>query len=184
VLELEQLLKEFEDVSTWTNKDLKGIPLELDTIIASAHQARYKLNPNYVTIVKQNIDKLLVVGFIQSIKEATWLSPIVVVPQKNGKLKICINFRKLNATKKKDPYPLLFKGEMLNTIEGYEEYYFLDGYLRYHKIFIVVKDIYKIAFVMDWGVLYGRSCCLELKMDLQHIIKLLPKHLENIWIIL
>jgi len=87
VLELEQLLKEFKDVSTWTNKDLKGIPLELsqhiielDTTITSTHQARYRLNPNYATIVKQNIDKLLAIGFIQSIKEATWLSPIVVVP--------------------------------------------------------------------------------------------------------
>jgi hypothetical protein len=89
VLELEQLLKEFKDVFTWTDKDLKGIPpelaqhkIELDTTISPTHQARYKLNPNYVTTVKQDIDKLLAVGFIQSIKEATWLSPIVVVPKK------------------------------------------------------------------------------------------------------
>ncbi len=89
MLELEQLLKEFKDVFTWTYKDLKGIPpelaqhkIELDTTISPTHQARYKLNPNYVTTVKQDIDKLLAVGFIQSIKEATWLSPIVVVPKK------------------------------------------------------------------------------------------------------
>ncbi len=89
MLELEQLLKEFKDVFTWTDKDLKGIPpelaqhkIELDTTISPTHQARYKLNPNYVTTVKQDIDKLLAVGFIQSIKEATWLSPIVVVPKK------------------------------------------------------------------------------------------------------
>jgi len=64
-------------------------------------------------------------------------------------------FHKLNATIKKDPYPLPFKGEMLNTVEGYEKYYFLDGYLIYHKIFIALEDIYKTAFVMDWGALYG-----------------------------
>jgi hypothetical protein len=44
---------------------------------------------------------------------------------------------------------------MLNTVEGYEKYYFLDGYLIYHKIFIALEDIYKTAFVMDWGALYG-----------------------------
>jgi hypothetical protein len=43
------------------------------------------LNPNYVAIVKENIDKLLAVGFIKPIEEITWLSPIVVVPKKNGK---------------------------------------------------------------------------------------------------
>jgi hypothetical protein len=33
VLEVEQLLKEFKDVFTWTYKDLKGIPLELAQVI-------------------------------------------------------------------------------------------------------------------------------------------------------
>jgi hypothetical protein len=67
----------------------------------------YRLNPNYATIVKQDIDKLLAIGFIQFVKEATWLSPIVIVPKKNGKLRIYIDLRILNATTKKDPYPYL-----------------------------------------------------------------------------
>ncbi len=79
------------------------------------------------------------------------MSPIVIVLKKNGKLKICIGFRKLNATTKKDPYPWPFTYEVLNTIVGYQAYYFLDGYLRYHQISIVPKDKYKTAFVTDWG---------------------------------
>jgi hypothetical protein len=121
----------------------------LDTIIPPTHQARYELNPNYVTIVKQDINKLLAYGFIKSIEEATWLSPIVVVPKKNGKLIICINFRKLNVATKRDPYPLPFTNEVLNTIVGYETYSFLDGYSRYHQISIVPKDKYKTTFVID-----------------------------------
>jgi hypothetical protein len=59
------------------------------------------LNPDYVIVVKQNIDKLLATKFIQPVEEATWLSPIVVVLKKNGKQKICVDFRKLiKATKK------------------------------------------------------------------------------------
>ncbi len=93
----------------WTHKDLKGIPpklakhkIELDTSIPPTHQVRYKLNPNYVAIVKHDIDKLLTTRFIQPIEEVTWLSPIVVVPKKNGKLGICVDFKKLNkATKNK-----------------------------------------------------------------------------------
>jgi hypothetical protein len=123
--------------------------IELHITIPSEHQARYKLNPNYAIAVKQDIDNLLVVGFIQFVEEATWLSPITVVPKKNGKLKICIDFRKLNATTNKDPYPLPFTNEVLNTVAGYETYSFLDGYSRYQQIFIALKDIYKIAFATN-----------------------------------
>jgi hypothetical protein len=95
VLEVEQMLKEFKDVFAWTYKNLKGIPpeltqhiIELDINIPLAHWAKYRLNPNYATIVKQDIDKLLATIFIQYVGEATWLSPIGIVPKQNGKLKI------------------------------------------------------------------------------------------------
>ncbi len=83
----------------WTYKDLKGIPLELaqqkfelDTSIPLAHQARYRLNLNYVTTIKHDVDKLLTTWFIQPLEEATWLSLIIVIPKINGKLIICVNF--------------------------------------------------------------------------------------------
>jgi hypothetical protein len=90
------------------------------------------LKLNYIEVIKQNIDKLLVNGFIQPIEEDTWLSPIMVVFNKNKKLKICVDFRKLNRATKKDPYPLPFSDEVLNTIIRYKVYSILDGYLRYH----------------------------------------------------
>jgi hypothetical protein len=65
------MLKEFKDIFAWTCKDLKGIPpklaqhkIELDITIPLAHQAKYKLNSNYATIVKRNINKLLATRFI------------------------------------------------------------------------------------------------------------------------
>jgi hypothetical protein len=57
---------------------------------------------------------------------------IVVVPKRHGKLKICIDFKKLNATTKKDSYPLFFIDEVMNIIGRYEAYSFLDEYSRYH----------------------------------------------------
>ncbi len=59
IQELQMLLKEFKDVFTWTYNDMKGIPpklvqhkIELDISIPLAHQARYKLNPNYAIDIK------------------------------------------------------------------------------------------------------------------------------------
>ncbi len=42
----------------------------------------YRMNPNYVPIVKHDLDKLLNANFIIPMEEASWLSPIVVVPKK------------------------------------------------------------------------------------------------------
>jgi hypothetical protein len=48
------------------------------------------LNPNYVTIVKQDIDELFAIGFIKLIEEATWLLLIVVVPRRMGGCKFVL----------------------------------------------------------------------------------------------
>jgi len=73
----------------------------------------------------------------------------VVVPKKNGKLKICVDFKKFNKATKKIPYTLPFFDEVLNIVVGYEPYSFLDGYLRYHQIFLTFEDRYKTTFVID-----------------------------------
>jgi hypothetical protein len=50
------------------------------------------MNPNYVAVIKQDLDKLLNVGFIAPMEGTTWLSPIVLVLKKNNKFQIFMNF--------------------------------------------------------------------------------------------
>ena len=69
---------------------------------------RYRLNQNYAAKVKGEIDKRLRVGFIRPVKRATWLSPIVVMPKKNGKLRVCVDYRKLNEATVNDAFSLPF----------------------------------------------------------------------------
>jgi hypothetical protein len=67
------------------------------------------------------------------------LSPIIIIPKKNGKLRICIDFRELNAAAKKDPYPLPFTDEVLNTIVGYD-IFFLEWIFRISSNFYSSKQ--------------------------------------------
>jgi hypothetical protein len=97
---IKALFKEYKDNFAWNYLDLKGIPpwivghrIELDTTIPPIHQIKYQMNPNYVVVVKQDLDKLLSVGFIAPMEGTSWLSPIVVVPKKNDKFRIFMNFR-------------------------------------------------------------------------------------------
>ncbi len=58
--------------------------------------------------------------------------PIVVFLKKNGKLKINVDFKKLNKATKKSPYPLPLFDELLNIVARHEAYSFVDGYSGYH----------------------------------------------------
>ena len=42
------------------------------------------MNPNYARHAKYELDELLKIGFIYTLEQFTWLSPIVIVPRKMG----------------------------------------------------------------------------------------------------
>jgi hypothetical protein len=74
--------------------------------------------PHYANMIREDLDCLLEVGFITLIRLMKWLSPIVIVPKKNGKLCICVDYRQLNFLTKKDPYPLPFIDKVLDLVVG------------------------------------------------------------------
>ena len=111
------LLTEYKDVFAWSHEDMKGLDpkfyqhkINLAADAKPVQQRRYRMNPNYAARVKEEIDKLLKAGFIRPVKQATWLSPIVVVPKKNGKIRVCVDYRKLNALIVTDAFPLPCSG--------------------------------------------------------------------------
>jgi hypothetical protein len=88
----------------------------------------------------------------QSVKRATWLSPIVVVPKKNSKLRVCVDYRKLNAATITDAFSLPFTDGVLDTVARHKMYSFLDGFNGYNQTWMAEEDQEKTAFVTEWGV--------------------------------
>ena len=84
-------------------------------------------------------------------EDLEWVSPRMVVPKKNGKWRICADFKPLNATTKGSHFPLPFQDEILNEVAGYERYTVCNGYSRYFQIGIAEEDQRKKTFIMPWG---------------------------------
>ena len=63
-------------------------------------------NDTFGNKIKEEINKLLEAEFIYKIEHTEWVSPIVIVPKKNGKLRVCVNLKKVNAASIRDKYPL------------------------------------------------------------------------------
>ena len=97
-------------------------------------QCRYRMNPNYAAKVKEEIDKFVWAGFIRPVKRATWLSPILVVPKKNRKIRVCVDYRKLNVVTLTNSFPLPFTDGVLDVLAEHEIYNLLDGFSGYNQI--------------------------------------------------
>jgi len=54
------------------------------------------------------LQKNLDVNFIYPISDSKWVSPLVMVPKKNGKWRICVDYKELNKATQKDHFPLPF----------------------------------------------------------------------------
>ena len=65
-------------------------------------------------------------------QKGTWLSPIVVVPKKNEKIQVCVDYRKLNAVTITYAFPLLFTDIVLDVVAGHKMYSFLDRFSGYN----------------------------------------------------
>ena len=92
------------------------------------------MNLNYAACVKEEIDKLLKIRYIRPIKRAMWLSSIVIVLKKNGKLHVCVDYRKLNTVMITYAFPLPITDGVLDVVDGNEIYSFLDSFTGYNEI--------------------------------------------------
>ena len=75
------------------------------------------ITPPLVDEVHQHIQEMLDGGAIQS-SQSPWCNAMVLVRKKDGSLRFCIDFRRLNARTKKDAYPLLCMQETMESMVG------------------------------------------------------------------
>ena len=127
-------------------------------------QPQRRLNPHLQEVVRAEVLKLLQAGIIYPISDSR-VSPTQVVPKKSGITviqnekgedltsgwRVCIDYRKLNATTRKDHFPFPFIDQVLERISGHPFYCFLDGYFGYFQIEIDVEDQQKTTFTCPFG---------------------------------
>ncbi len=101
--------------------------------------------------VEQECKKMLKHDYIRPSSSA-WASPIVPVKKKDGTLRFCIDYRKLNAVTKKDSYPLPRIDVLLETLKGAKYFCCLDLYSGYWQIKVAKQDREKTAFVTHCGL--------------------------------
>ncbi|RVW20840.1 Transposon Ty3-G Gag-Pol polyprotein [Vitis vinifera] len=164
------LLRSYLDVFAWSYEDMPG----LDPSIVQHHlptlpharpvkQKLRRLHPRWSLQVKEEIQKQLSVGFISVVEYPEWLANVVPVPKKDGKVRVCVDFRDLNKASPKDDFPLPHIDLLVDGTAGHSMLSFMDGFSGYNQILMAPEDMEKTAFITEWGTYCYRVMPFGLK---------------------
>ena len=142
------------DVFAWTNSDMTGIiPMHAShklNVISFARSIRQRVRRFHLDrhqVIQAEVDNLLKAGFIREIKYPEWLANVVVVPEKCGKWRVCVDYTDLNDTYPKNSFPLPRIDQIVDASAEHGMLSFLDAFSRYHQIPMYPPDAEKTTFI-------------------------------------
>ena len=153
--EVKTLLKEYVNVFAKHDKDLgctdlieHHIPL-LDEI--PVRQRYRRIPPSQYEEVKNHIKQLVEAQVVRE-SCSPYASPLVLVRKKDGTLRLCVDYRLLNAKTRRDAYPLPRIDESLDALSGAQWFSTLDLASGYNQVPVAEADRHKTAFCTPFGL--------------------------------
>jgi hypothetical protein len=150
------IVREYPDVFL---DDLPGMPLdrdiefiiELQPGTAPISKKSYRMPPNELAELKIQLQDLLDKGFIRP-SASPWGCPALIVKKKDNSLRLCVDYRPLNAVTIKNKYPLPRIDILFDQLAGAKVFSKIDLRSGYHQIKIRPSDIPKTAFSTRYGL--------------------------------
>jgi hypothetical protein len=147
---------EFPDVFS---KDLPGMPpdrdvefvIELQPGTTPISRRPYKMTPKELAELKVQLNELLDKGYIRP-SSSPWSCPALFVKKKDQSLRLCVDYRPLNAVTVKNKYPLPRFYILFDQLTGARVFFKVDLRSCYHQIKIHPEDIPKTAFSTGYGL--------------------------------
>jgi hypothetical protein len=139
--------------------DLPGMPpdrdiefiIELQPGTAPISKRPYHMPPNELAELKIQLQDLLDKGFIRP-SASPWGCPALFVKKKDNSLRLCVDYRPLNAVTIKNKYPLPRIDILFDQLAGAKVFSKIDLHSGYHQIKIRPSDIPKTAFSTRYGL--------------------------------
>jgi hypothetical protein len=159
------VIREFLDVFP---DDLPGMPperaielkIELQPGTTPIAKAPYTMLPMEMKKLKIQLQGLLDEGYICP-STLPWGCLALFVVKKDKVMRLCVDYRPLNAVAIKNKYPLPCIDILFDQLAGAQVFSKIDPRSGYHQIKIRAKDIPKTAFTMRYGLYEYLSCHLD-----------------------
>ncbi|GBG66294.1 hypothetical protein CBR_g57893 [Chara braunii] len=148
-----KLLEEFKDL-TESPTGVVSRPIqhriEIEPGSRTPKGAVYRMSPRELEELRKQLDDLLEKGWIGP-SSSPFGAPVLFVPKKEGELRMCIDYRGLNAITVKNVEPLPRIDDLLDRVQGCKYFSKIDLKSGYHQIEVHPDDQYKTAFRTRYG---------------------------------
>nr|KAG5692917.1 hypothetical protein BaRGS_031421 [Batillaria attramentaria]KAG5699313.1 hypothetical protein BaRGS_004250 [Batillaria attramentaria] len=148
---VKELITEFQDTFAMSEEEVgltsqvkHRIDLEDDRPFKQAHR---RIPPAMIDEVRSHLQQLLASGVIRR-SHSPWASNIVLVRRKDGRIRMCTDFRQLNQRTVKDAYALPRVEDILDCLAGSQYFTVLDMKSGYYQIEIEEAHKERTAFTV------------------------------------
>ncbi|XP_059670062.1 uncharacterized protein LOC132315717 [Cornus florida] len=124
--------------------------IELMPGTAPISMAPYRMAPVELEELKRQLDDLRMKGFIRP-SVSPWGAPVLFAKKKDGSLRLCIDYRKLNHATIKNKYHLPRIDDLFDQLRGASYFSKIDLRSGYYQLRVRDEDIPKIAFRTRYG---------------------------------
>jgi hypothetical protein len=132
------------------DRDIEFI-IELIPGTAPIAQRAYRMNPQELEELKRQLADMLSKGLIRP-SASPWGSPVLFVDKRDGTIRLCVDYRKLNEVTIKNKYPLPKIEDLFDQLNGAEVFSKIDLRTGYHQLKVRESDIPKTAFTTRYGL--------------------------------
>ncbi|BHF81940.1 hypothetical protein SprV_0802507500 [Sparganum proliferum] len=153
--QLSDLLASFSDLFSWSTDTLGRTRLVQHTIDTGdakpIWQPPRRIPVRYRDEVDKLLDELLQAKIIQP-SSSPRASPIALVPKKDGSLRLCVDYRRLNAVTVRDSFPLPRLDDTIDALGQAAWFSILDLKSGYWQVEIHPNDRHKTTFTVPQGL--------------------------------
>jgi transposase InsO family protein len=127
--------------------------------------------------LKRELDRMVRMGVIQKIEVPTeWCSPCIVVPKPNGKIRVCIDFTRLNQSVKREYHPLPTTEDTLSMLQGAKVFSKVDANSGYWQMRLEESSQRLTAFITP----FGRYICRRLPFGISSAPEIFQREMQKI----
>jgi hypothetical protein len=132
------------------DRDIEFI-IELQPGTAPISKKSYRMPPDELAELKIQLQDLLDKGFIR-LSASPWGCPALFMKKKDNSLRLCVDYRPLNAVTIKNKYPMPRIDILFDQLAGAKVFSKIDLRSGYHQIKIQPSDVPKTAFSTRYGL--------------------------------